>query len=430
MWLVRNMGVVLVVILTSFYFFPFEFVFLPDVNTKMAMAGIGLCVLTVQLARKRESIISRDFFELSLWAGGVSLVSFFAVVFNDTNDYTYATYIVSMWVWTAAAYLVVQAIGKLHGEATVELIMNYLIAVCVAQCLIALSLDLFQPLRHWVSLFYNMGTKLERMSGIGAGLDVAGSRFAAVLTMITYQMIRKSVSLQKMHVGLYMFAFLIISVIGNMISRTTIAGVLLSVCYLMYVYMFRFKDGMKYIAMWFVGLLLVCVPVIVYEYKVNLSFQEHFYFGFEGFFSLIEKGRWEVHSNEILKNMYVFPENLKTWLVGDGYLNNPFYADPYYTGIDWHGYYQNTDVGYLRFIFYFGLLGLIPFCIFMCKVCKVCANYFSMYREAFVMILLLNFIVWFKVSTDIFLVFALFLALIGKNEDKSINEKMFFAPMA
>lgn len=81
--------------------------------------------------------------------------------------------------------------------------------------------------------------------------------------------------------------------------------------------------------------------------------------------------------------MYIFPDNLKTWFLGDGYLNNPFDTEPYYTGIDWHGYYQNTDVGYLRFIFYFGLFGLILFCAFMCKTCKVCMNYFMEYRGLF-----------------------------------------------
>lgn len=38
-------------------------------------------------------------------------------------------------------------------------------------------------------------------------------------------------------------------------------------------------------------------------------------------------------------------------------------------------------------------------------------NRFASYRSLFFVILLLNFIVWFKVSTDIFLVFALFLCL-------------------
>lgn len=420
----RVIGMVLLAILTSFYFFPFEFTFLPGINTKMAMAGISLCVLIAQLACKRSSIINRDFFELSLLSGVVSLISFFAAIFNDTYDYTYATYIISMWVWIAAAYLVILMIRKLHGEVTIQLVINYLIVVCVVQCLVALSLDMFRPLKLLVSSFYSIDMEQKRLAGIGAGLDVAGTRFAAVLIMLIYQVVMNVTADKKVYIGLYMLAFIIISVAGNMISRTTTVGLLISLCYLVYVskvYMFRLASNIRYIFMWLLFIILIFMPVIAYEYATNLSFQKHFYFGFEGFFSLVEKGKWEVHSNEILKGMYIFPDNLKTWFLGDGYLNNPFDTEPYYTGIDWHGYYQNTDVGYLRFIFYFGLFGLILFCVFMCKTCKVCMNYFMEYRGLFLIILLLNFVIWLKVSTDLFLVFALFLALSYNKENNSIK---------
>lgn len=56
--------IVIMVIITSFYFFPFEFTFLPGVNTKMAMAGIGLVLLSVDLAKSHKSVIGKDFLSL------------------------------------------------------------------------------------------------------------------------------------------------------------------------------------------------------------------------------------------------------------------------------------------------------------------------------------------------------------------------------
>ena len=146
----RAVGMVLLTILTSFYFFPFEFTFLPGVNTKMAMAGVGLILMIVQLARQRGSIINKDIFQVSIGAGVVSLISLFAVTWNDTYDYTYATYLVSMWVWLSGAYVVIQAIKKLHGGISVELVCNYLIVVCVAQCLIAFAMTQYLPLKNFV----------------------------------------------------------------------------------------------------------------------------------------------------------------------------------------------------------------------------------------------------------------------------------------
>ena len=176
-------------------------------------------------------------------------------------------------------------------------------------------------------------------------------------------------------------------------------------------YTLRFDSNMAHLYSWFLGIMFVMLLLMIYGYNTNIAFRENLRFGFEGFFSLVEEGKWDVHSNEILKNMYVFPDNLKTWIIGDGYFDNPNGIEPYYIGPTWHGYYQNTDVGYLRFIYYFGLAGLIAFILFMIKASKVCMNRFASYRSLFFVILLLNFIVWFKVSTDIFLVFALFLCL-------------------
>ena len=99
-------------VITSFYFFPFEFTFLPGMNTKMVIAGIGLVVLAFHFARRREFKIDNDFLTISAWALVVSLIGFAAVTYNNTNDYTYATYFVSMAVWLGAAYVVVKLMEK------------------------------------------------------------------------------------------------------------------------------------------------------------------------------------------------------------------------------------------------------------------------------------------------------------------------------
>ena len=430
MWIFRILGMVLLTILTSFYFFPFEFTFLPGINTKMAMAGVGLILVIVQLARQGDSLINKQLFQLSLGAGAISIIGFFSVIWNETFDYAYATYIVSMWVWLAGAYVVIQAIKKLHGGISVELVCNYLIVVCMAQCLIAFTMTQYPPLKDLVDSFLGstgfMGKMKDRMYGIGASLDVAGSRFSVILVMIVYLLYKMATTDQKKYLGVYWGIFIVIAVIGNMISRTTTVGVIMSLAYLCYItriYTFQMDLNMRYVWEWFIGILLVAILIMVYGYHTNPSFQENLRFGFEGFFSLVEKGKWEVHSNEILKNMYVFPDNLKTWIIGDGYFDGTVNVDPYYIGEKWKvGFYQGTDVGYLRFIFYFGVIGLVAFSLFMYKVAKDCMNRFTAYRSLFFVILLLNFAVWFKVSTDIFVVFALFLCM-TETEDQMVKQE-------
>lgn len=410
------------VILTSFYFFPIETVFLPGMNTKMALAGIGLLILGKRLAQRRDAGINKNFFVLSLLALGISLISLLTMTINNTPDASFLTYFVSMWVWMGGAYTVVRWLDTAYGYVNVRLVCNQLIAVCVIQCLIAWTKDVYPPLQAWVDSFVGgeafMGnTKEARLSGIGAALDVAGLRFSAVVVMIGY-ILSKAEELSHKQVVTYLISFLIIAIIGNMMSRTTTVGVGLALVYWIYsTNLLSLKQNIKNQKLWFWlgGILCVIIPVFIYLYFANDTFYKNIRFGFEGFFSLWETGEWQTSSNDILlEHMVVFPDNWVTWLIGDGYAANPMdktlsFFDPYYTGPIYHGYYKGTDIGYLRYIFYFGLVGTFVFVFFMWKSAWACIHRFKNYKMMFLMILLVNYIGWFKVSTDIFLVFAIFL---------------------
>lgn len=424
---------VITMVITSFYFFPFEFVFLPGINTKMAMAAVGLVLLGVRMAQSRSAILNKDFFTLSLWALGVSLAGFVAVVYNDTHDYTYASYVMSMWVWAGAAYVVMELIRKVHGKISVELLAHYLIVVCVLQCILALLIDRIPAFEQAINSvvsglgFVKLDTlnKSERLYGIGASLDVAGTRFSAVLVMIAFLVTRLETKKQNVYLLFYIIAVFIIGVVGNMMSRTTTVGLILFIVYLVYksqICVLKISPEVKTIFYWLMGSLLVLMPILIYLYHVDIGVKNNLRFAFEGFFSLAEEGRWNVHSNEILKNMYVFPDNLKTWIIGDGYFANPYDLDPYYIGPKWGGYYMATDVGYLRFIFYFGLIGLFIFSYFMWFSGKICMQKFKKEKALFVLLLMVHFIVWLKVATDIFLVFALFLVCTPENEENSVEK--------
>lgn len=423
------------VILTSFYFFPIETVFLPGVNTKMALAGIGLLILGKRLAQRRDAGINKDFFVLSLLALGISLISLLTMTINNTSDASFLTYFISMWVWMGGAYTVVRWLDTAYGYVNVRLICNQLIAVCVIQCLIAWTKDVYPPLQAWVDSFVGgeafMGnTKEARLSGIGAALDVAGLRFSAVSVMIGY-ILSKVEELSHKQVVTYLASFLIIAVIGNMMSRTTTVGVGLALVYWIYsTNLFSLKQNIKNqkLWLWLGGILCVVIPIFMYLYFTNDTFYKNIRFGFEGFFSLWETGKWQTSSNDILlKHMVVFPDNWVTWLLGDGYAANPLdkdNPDPYYTGPIYHGYYMGTDIGYLRYIFYFGLMGTMIFILFMWKSAWSCIKKFKDYKIMFLMILLVNYVGWLKVSTDIFLVFALFLVFSSKDKENFDEQNM------
>lgn len=430
----KLIGILLTGVLTSFYFFPIEFTFLPGLNTKMAMAGFSLVLLGMKLAKGQRASIDKGMMVLSAIALVVSLFGVVAVTYNDTPDYTYATYIVSMWVWMGGAYVVANLIKAVHGRITLELVCNYLIAVCVAQCISALMIDNNPAFKAFVDTYVSgfgfvdtsLLGKAQRLYGIGAGLDVAGLRFSAVLVAIAHLTSRMGSTAQKKYIGLYLLAFVIIGLVGNMMARTTTMGIGLALAYWAMGWWAKQEEekaNNRYLWTWLVCILLAILPVIAWQYQIDENFQQNVRFGFEGFFSLAEKGTWEVYSNNILKNMVVFPDNLKTWLIGDGYIINPRETDPYYTGKIHGGYYMGTDIGYLRFIFYFGIFGLLTFIYFFIACTRTCIEKFPAHKWLFLFVLAANLIGWCKVSTDIFPIIALFLCVSAMSEgSRSENE--------
>ena len=432
MW--KLIKILLAGIAVSCYFFPFEFTFLPGVNTKMAMAGVGLVLYVIDLAKGRAPQINKDGFIIAVIAVLVSLCGLLSVIVNNTNDYTYATYFVSMFVWLGGAYTAIKIVRWLHGYVSVELICNYLIGVCVGQCVIALMIDWIPVFKMFVDRYVvgfdfvdvDMLDKAGRLYGIGAGLDVAGTRFSAVLVMIAVMAQNLSGSRYERYIWIYLIAFMLIAIVGNMMARTTTVGAIVAITYWIFSSGFAKltlnKDNLR-IWKYVILTLSILVPVVVYFYNMDKQFHDNIRFAFEGFFSIVETGKWETNSNNILKNMIVFPDNLKTWLIGDGYIENPTFRDPYYVGPHYGGYYKGTDIGYLRFIFYFGLIGLVTFIFYFFKVAKACIARFPKYATMFWLIFAINMIVWLKVSTDIFLVFAIFLCI--TKEDNDTYEKLY-----
>lgn len=399
------------VVATSLFYFPFEFTFLLGVNTKLMLAGVGLVLIGYHMVVLKGIYLSKEIFGASLIAIVFSLFGCFSVDYNHTTDYAYATYIVSMWIWLAASYSVVLLIANVHGYLSVRLVVNYLIAVCVLQCFLALLIEFNPATKALVDQYISLGitdflNEVNRLYGIGATLDVAGVRFSAILIMIAVLMAKdEQVRKNKGYLMLYTVSFFVVAIVGNMISRSTSVGMIIGVLYfILATGALKFKMQLQHLRVWqiVIGGAFTLVLLTIYFYNTNKEVYELLRYGFEGFFKWVETGRWETSSTNKLQSMWVYPDNLKTWLIGDAYFEDP--TNPKY-------FYMRTDIGYLRFIFYCGLLGLATFCLFFIYLTVNLWHKFPYVKHLFGLLLLLVFFNWVKVSTDIFLVYAVFLSL-------------------
>ena len=420
-------------VIVSCFYYPFNSYLVPArYNTKLVLGIIGILICILYLLKNRSSF-PRNIIPVFLFAGTISLMSIFSVTWNNTTDTSYVGYIVSMAVWFSASLVVCSLIKSVHGKIDIPILCNYLIAISVIQCFLALMIDNIPAFQTYVDTRVVRGNalmhELNRLYGIGCGLDTAGIHFSLCLIMIAYLLRTRKAELSGWSIFLYIASFIIITSVGSMIARTTYVGVILAIGYLVvtadYSSINISRDTIKVLGV--MGITLaVGIIILVYEYRTNASIRHWLRFAFEGFFNLFENGTYSVASNETLKEMYIFPDNLKTWIIGDGYFNNPYWSDPNYIWSGWGtpgGYYMGTDVGYLRFIFYFGLIGLAIFALFLCKCCQICIDLMPEHKWLFLFFLACGFVVWLKVATDVFFIFALFIC-VGNMQDPPEEDEL------
>ncbi|WDF68349.1 hypothetical protein PQ465_18905 [Sphingobacterium oryzagri] len=376
-------------------------------NTKNVLSLVGIFCLCYDSLRVERITISLKIIGAIGFAVIFSLICLYSADYNHTVDYAYATYFVSFAVWIFGAYAVCKAIRMVHGEVNFKLITLYLTAVCFGQCVAAIMIDRIPAFQLLVDGTVRQGQEfleeVDRLYGIGASLDNAGVRFSIVQLMIAALLVRdESIRGNSGRIVLLLLAFFTIALVGNMISRTTTTGLVASLLYIIFATgLLRLVIRFKYFKFFltFIFVIAVVVGISIFLYHTDDSFYHNIRFAFEGFFNWVETGTWTTGSTEKLnREMWIWPEDTKTWIIGSGLFNNFIYS---------------TDIGYCRFILYCGLVGFSFFALFFIYNAYVFARQNDRYALMFFFFLIMTFIIWLKVATDIFFIYALFYCLDG-----------------
>ena len=406
----------LLTVVMSFYIFPVSFTFLPFfLNSKMIIAGFGVAAFAFDSVRKSSLEVSNFTLISGLFAVVFSLWCLFCIVFNGSTDTSYATYIVSFLTWLFGAYGVCVFLRMENGgPAGIATITRYLAFAGVFQCIAAVLIDNYTGISNFVDRFFDMGQNFYKMGGrlygIGAALDPGGIRFSVILVMIAQQFYVNAKSGESnIYQPVNLVSFSIITIIGAVISRTTLVGAGLGLAY-MVVSMLQLRKGgfittrTLQLYMIFVSVIVAIFAFIFYFYIHSSTFHGYLRFGFEAFFNWMETGEFRTNSTDHLSTMWIWPTDALTWLIGRGTF----------------GVFDNfTDIGYCNFIFYCGLIGLLIFSFYFIYTHLSMNGKFNDFRICSWMLVALTFIVWVKVTTDIFFIDALLLcALPDKIADK------------
>ncbi len=395
---------VFLLIIVSFYLFPVSFSFLPEeVNSKMILAGFGIIAFIYDSILNKAVTIPKIVLYSALIAIVFSLWCLYSITENSTDDVSYVNYWISFFTWTFGAYSIYFLLRQMTGSYNMGKLTVYLAGVCLLQCILAEIIDTNPAFQQAVDSIFiqeqDFYQKVNRLYGIGAALDTAGVRFSVVLVLMAHQMSSAGKVMDSKVLSLFYFvSFIVIVIIGSIIARTTWVGASMGLAYMIVSYLSINKGYIsgKQLQFWslLIGLTLLTVIISVILYRTSPDFRANFRFGFEGFFNWVETGVFRTDSTDKLNNvMWVWPKDQQSWIIGTGLFENWAYG---------------TDIGYCRFTLYCGLVGLVLFSLFFIYNGLALYSRFDRFSFLPLFLIALTFVIWMKVSTDIFFIYALF----------------------
>lgn len=318
-----------------FFLYTVDFSFVPaGIKTRMIVGGLGCCYMLYRgITRWRFTTpVLCLCLSMALWA-------LFVTIYNTTQDLYWPRQMVLTLIYLMGAIFIIEL---LQFENVQELL--YFIIICILiNNLLAFSGMLspsFSKFIYDLQDFELSPLYMNRAFGLGNVFFSGGYISGLGLIIVCYLYTTKYLSFRN-----FVLIYLVILISGLFIARTTIVGIIGLIQLLM-------SKGGKY-AMPLISLILgvlILFPLIEMCMSSILG-SSYTSWAFELTDNFLKSGTFETSSTNTLNSMYkIVPEDVKTWIIGDGLMNNPDMS-----------YYKHTDVGYYRLVFSIGLPGLALF---------------------------------------------------------------------
>ena len=340
----------LLFVLIFSYFFPIEFVFLPFSTIRIPefLGMVGFVYLLF------SRLIPKSL--LYVYVCGI-LIVFVGVcstsVLNNSNDYS-LLYLkgVYLYLYSFSSFVIVMMARKVSNKQTFYVVLEWLVFISLIYAVISFVFYLYPD-------FYTLYTSFIRVDNDSLYKAERGLSFRLIGLSNKVNFANAAV-----HYGIAIWAVILLlkykfsffynhKIIANIaISVFSIAGILsgrtffiLLVMTVLLIYLLYKREGFIYSLnksiVLFIPLIIVVFVGVAYLAADNSRMIE---WAFELF--LNSDNGMQTESTDVLKDMWaVLPDNLHTWWFGDGM---------YLTEL---GFYKGTDVGYLRNVFYWGLIG-------------------------------------------------------------------------
>jgi len=284
------------------------------------------------------------------------LMAICALLVNQSNDLSF----VRIFGWSIIeSFIFGMLFVRSYGEINMEGILVTITWAIFVQSIIILSMFLAPAFKDFVySLEVNSHSHSKALinlsnptRGLGLGGDgVTGTGIIQGLGLIIMPYIKEYFKRKRLFSIVY-FPILVSSVMS---ARSALLAVGLS--FIAFVMMSN-KKILTLIIIILTVILLVCL----FSYYIDLFNGPILYWIFEPFVNYYwDKQLYTSSTNDLLTNHLFKITDIKTIIIGDGK----------YASESGYGYYMNTDSGYLRNIFYYGLIGSLTLYCFYLNITK------------------------------------------------------------
>jgi hypothetical protein len=399
-------------VILFFYIYSVQFVGMPfNIGTRVVLSILGFLLIIVTILYKTINFgFDKRFLSVFLVLFSISIIALVSLIYNGTKDIEFfLKYPVSIILIMLSGYFVTKLVAYKSAVKSIPIIISLIINVVFIQVLISFIMFLYHPLGDWLNTIQvtsdqelSVLEETVEFRLVGFGSRFFGSGIVNGFALILIGSVLKFEQTDKINVFKYAILFLFIFALGMMMARTTLVGGLLAISILFWPKTILNIKRIKIISKF--SLFVVAIPLFVLVVLFFLfpglkeSLELLFNFGFEMFVNYFESGNLESDSTTQMGNMFVWPKDFMTYLIGDG-----LYTDTF-TG----AYYKATDIGVIRLIYYFGLPGLIMYFLFQFQIAYFAFLKNKKYSVMFIVVFIYCVILNFKGFTDLFFLNILF----------------------
>ena len=325
------------------------------VSTNILLGVIGFIIFVANPKVRKEMFRGKSVRKIYFLFLPIISISLFSIIINGTTDLYFIKWSFLGMLSLFGAMLLSFFIKKMWGGISSQLIVSLMVLSAICQLTIALAIWISPSIHDFlfsITHFDKIGvdalerTEGHRLLGFGISFFPSGVIHGLILLLMSIYIGKKT----GIWLFLWILSFIFITAIGMMMARTTIVGALMALAMLLYNVL---RNNIRINTLFSIFSFTIFVIIFISYFTTYLSedFDTIIKFGFQMFISKQETGEMHVDSWDSMVSMYRFPSEFTTWIIGDGRWMND----------SKDGFYMATDIGFIRMIYYFGIIGLLSY---------------------------------------------------------------------